>query len=514
MGFLPRLGIYIFVIQLVNVVYAGALTLEKKECQARQSTSSPDLTKLQTFSSKPRIVILTDLLNEPDDSMSLVRYLLYSNEFDTCGIVATTSRHLPNITHPEEATKIINAYGSVVDNLNSHVHPSIKYQSADELLSLIHTGPPVYGRQAFDVPLSNGSQLILDRLAESDNPLWVLAWGGTNTLAQALLHLERTQSAEDAAKLRSRLRVYAISDQDDTGNWIRYRYPDVFYIVSIHAYGDYYMATWIGIDGDFSPGTDFSIVRQPWLKEHIQIGPLGAVYRDIVYGMEGDTPSYLGLIQNGLGSSEHPDWGSWGGRYNLISPDQPLWSDTADTVIGEDGKSYRTNHATVWRWRRTFQNDFVTRMQWTLTSDFSNATHPAVVRVNGHLGPEPLIVPAGYNQCFAFDASETYDPDHPEDNSKLEFQWYQYGEPSFHLPGGLVTALNIVPTSIPEVYGTLTSNESGFQNVTLGQKVEVSIPSLPETATEKPDLHLILQVRSKMASFPVTRYQRIIFRMA
>ncbi|CAG8973519.1 hypothetical protein HYALB_00002844 [Hymenoscyphus albidus] len=190
-----------------------------------------------------------------------------------------------------------------------------------------------------------------------------------------------------------------------------------------------------------------------------------------------------------------------------ISPDQPLWSDTADTVIGEDGKSYKTNHATVWRWRRTFQNDFVTRMQWTLTSNFSNATHPAVVRVNGHLGPEPLVVPAGYNQSFVFDASETYDPDHPEDNSKLEFQWYQYGEPSFHLPDGLVTALNIVPTSMPEVYGTLTSNESGFQNVTLGQKVEVTIPSLPETATEKPDLHLILQVRSKMASFPVTRYR-------
>jgi len=40
---------------------------------------------------KPRIFILTDILNEPDDSQSLVRYLLYSNEFQTEGIVATTS---------------------------------------------------------------------------------------------------------------------------------------------------------------------------------------------------------------------------------------------------------------------------------------------------------------------------------------------------------------------------------------------------------------------------------------
>lgn len=114
-----------------------------KSIQARQDSSLMDLTKLQTFGSKPRIVVLTDVLNEPDDSMSLVRYLLYSNEFDTCGLVATTSKHLRNATHPEEIEKIVNAYGSVVSNLNSHVNPSVQYQSAEELLSLISTGPPV-----------------------------------------------------------------------------------------------------------------------------------------------------------------------------------------------------------------------------------------------------------------------------------------------------------------------------------------------------------------------------------
>lgn len=40
---------------------------------------------------KTRILILTDIGNEPDDSQSLVRFLLYSNEFDVEGIVATTS---------------------------------------------------------------------------------------------------------------------------------------------------------------------------------------------------------------------------------------------------------------------------------------------------------------------------------------------------------------------------------------------------------------------------------------
>ncbi len=39
------------------------------------------------------------------------------------------------------------------------------------------------------------------------------------------------------------------------------------------------------------------LTQNPWLKEHIQIGPLGSLYPDVQYGMEGDTPSYISLIQ-------------------------------------------------------------------------------------------------------------------------------------------------------------------------------------------------------------------------
>lgn len=102
-----------------------------------------DLTTLTTFPSKPRIFILTDMLNEPDDSQSLVRYLLYANEFDTRGICATTSTWLRSETHPEEIRRIITAYGKVVKNLNSHVHPDFQYQSAEELLEMVTSGPAV-----------------------------------------------------------------------------------------------------------------------------------------------------------------------------------------------------------------------------------------------------------------------------------------------------------------------------------------------------------------------------------
>lgn len=53
---------------------------------APTNTSSPDLTRLPAFKSKPRVFILSDILAEVDDTESFVRYLLYSNEFDTRGL--------------------------------------------------------------------------------------------------------------------------------------------------------------------------------------------------------------------------------------------------------------------------------------------------------------------------------------------------------------------------------------------------------------------------------------------
>lgn len=53
---------------------------------APRNTTSPDLTRLPAFKSKPRVFILSDILAEVDDTESFVRYLLYSNEFDTRGL--------------------------------------------------------------------------------------------------------------------------------------------------------------------------------------------------------------------------------------------------------------------------------------------------------------------------------------------------------------------------------------------------------------------------------------------
>jgi hypothetical protein len=60
------------------------------------------------------------------------------------------------------------------------------------------------------------------------------------------------------------------------------------------------MLRWIGFSGqprNSLPGADKLLISADWIKENVQYGPLGSKYPDVIYGMEGDTPSYLNLIQ-------------------------------------------------------------------------------------------------------------------------------------------------------------------------------------------------------------------------
>jgi len=99
--------------------------------------------RLQTLPQKPRVFILSAISNEPDDAESLVRYLLYANQFTTEGLVAGTSTWMKTTVHPESIEKIIGAYANVVDNLNKHVHPDHPYPSAQYLQSLVKRGAEV-----------------------------------------------------------------------------------------------------------------------------------------------------------------------------------------------------------------------------------------------------------------------------------------------------------------------------------------------------------------------------------
>ena len=68
---------------------------------------------LDPFEGKPRLFVLTDIGNEPDDQMSFVRLLLYSNELDLEGLVATTSTWQKEKVLPETLRALIRCCGAV-----------------------------------------------------------------------------------------------------------------------------------------------------------------------------------------------------------------------------------------------------------------------------------------------------------------------------------------------------------------------------------------------------------------
>jgi hypothetical protein len=483
----------------------------------------------QTVQPKKRLVVLTDIEADPDDSQTLVRLLLYANDIDIEALIATTSTHQKYRVAPETIRKIVNAYGKVQPNLLKH---DKEFPSAMALLSIIKQGIAKFGMEGVgEGNDSEGSEFIIRILEKPDTrPVWVTAWGGPNCLAQALWKIQKTRTPEQAEKLYAKLRVYTIGDQDDSGPWMRKTFPSIFYIPS-NIYGAIAAA---------AAGSNTEVVSPAWLAENLQQGhgPLGAQYPDISYGMEGDTPSYLGLIRNGLNEMEHPNWGGWGGRYEfyLPTPEQmsarggagapppgaqgqaaggppagagsgraqpppggqpggaagrpprepetrPIWAPVNDAFSpasmmrrrGPDTDStvFTNPQVTIWRWRTEYQNDFAARMDWTI-KPFSEANHPPVAKVNH---PEEFTVKSG--EYFRLDADGSTDPD----GDSLSYFWFQYPE-----IGTFKERVSFGPFA-PNLYNVHT----------------IRAPDVDKPQT----VHFILKVTDK-GTPPLTRYKRVI----
>jgi Cellulose-binding Sde182, nucleoside hydrolase-like domain/Cellulose-binding protein Sde0182, C-terminal domain len=404
---------------------------------------------LDPFVSKQRVVVMTDIANEPDDQMSMVRLLVYANEFDIEGLIATTSTWMRSRVRPDVIEKVIDAYGQVHPTLSKHA-PG--FPTADDLRKLVTTGQPTFGMEGVGKDkVSPGADLIVRAADKSDpRPLWVLGWGGTNTLAEALLHVRSTRSPSELETFVSKLRVYTISDQDDAGPWIRREFPMLHYIAtpSTQDGEQYYMATWTGISGDRfyrnAEGADFTTFTDEWIATNIRSkGPLGKLYIPPCCIHEGDTPSFLGLINNGLASFMSPAYGGWGGRYvwrRFYGEPRPFWTQggdsypgrdsSRDTVIGTDGKPHTSDQATIWRWRTAFQHDFAARMDWTIKG-VAEANHNPQVAVNGQAGKGPIIITTEVGKPVDLDASGSTDPD----SHTLTFTWFFYSEAGTGIPG-------------------------------------------------------------------------------
>jgi hypothetical protein len=492
---------------------------------------SPLAARVDPYVPKPRVVVMTDIANEPDDQMSMVRFLLYSNQLDVEGLIATTSTWMRKQVRPDVIRSVLDAYAQVQPNLVRH-QPD--FPTADALGALVVAGQPAYGMEAVGPDkMSAGAELIIRAADKNDlkndlksdpRPLWVLAWGGTNTLAQALLHVRATRTAAQLETLVSRLRVYAISDQDDAGPWLRREFPSLHYIATPSTQdGDqYYFATWTGISGDRfyrnAPGADFTTFTDDWVNANIRAkGPLGKLYPFPCCIHEGDTPAFLGLIDNGLASAMSPTYGGWGGRYIWRQPageTRPFWTqggdsypgndNSRDTVIGTDGASYTSDQATIWRWRTAFQHDFAARMDWTIKS-VAEANHNPDVIVNGQAGKAPLTIEATVGVPLTLDAAGSRDPD----GNRLTYSWFFYPEAGSGIPGQPV-AIRARPAAAPTAGGIPSAPAGGPRQppvrVTLDNAATARVTVTPRVAGVA---HIILVVEDD-GTPSLTTYRRVI----
>jgi len=376
---------------------------------------------------RPRLLILTDIGGDPDDQQSMIRLMHYSNEFELEGLIASASgtpgELKKAVTRPELIREIVDAYGQVRENLSLHAEG---YPAVEQLRKLIKSGNSQRGLEAIGKDkTTEGSEWII-RAADRDDerPLNIAIWGGQTDLAQALWHVRDSRGEEGLRKFMAKLRVYDIDDQDRIQSWIFENFPDLFYVLAKSSPGrDKREGAYRGmyLDGDES------LTSLDWINAHLrqQHGPLGALYPTKTWTApnpnsalkEGDTPSWFYFLPHGVNDPAHPDWGSWGGRFQKAQ--RGLWRDAADQVGRE--KSAR---ATVWRWRPMFQSDLQARADWCVKSR-AEANHAPLVAIDGDRSRAPLQREVQSGSRVTLDAKGSTDPD----DHRLTYRWWQYSEP-------------------------------------------------------------------------------------
>jgi len=378
------------------------------------------------LSQNPRLIITTDIGGDPDDTQSMIRLMVYSNEFDIEGLICSSSGTPGEldkaIVRPDLIEEVINGYGKVYLNLLKH---SPHFASPEHLLSVVKKGNPYRGwTNVGEGHDSEGSEWIIMTVDKIDiRPLNICIFGGQTDLAQALWKVKNYRSAKDYKSFVSKIRVYDISDQDKIFEQIFSEHPSLFYILAKAPEG---VDKREGVYRGIYMGGDESLTSMAWIMENVleNHGPLGELYPTKTWTApnphgvmkEGDTPSWFFFLDNGLNLAEHPELGGWGGRF--VKNERGYYSDTSDLYLGE-----KNARATVYRWRDDFQRDWSARMDWCV-GEYSDCNHNPHVMINNSTTNDPLIINSKTGKIINLDAGGSTDPD----GNELRYEWIFYPE--------------------------------------------------------------------------------------
>lgn len=319
---------------------------------------------VQNASSQLRVIISTDFppldvcmsdcppnrTSDPDDIQSMIRFLLYANEFDVEALIASSAT-FANLARKQNILDILELYGKVDPNLRKH---DARYPTAAYLRSVTFEGRSGTWGKSVSNNIGEGkdseaSEAIIKILEKPDTrPIWFCVWGDCSNIAQAIWKLQQTRSKKEFQTLLSKLRIYQIAKQDDTIDWLMENFPQLFII--------YNKTTYTGIFG----GPNDLLGNDKWIETNISKnhGPLGAIYPLSAIGVdgikEGDSPSFMYLVSAALkmNNPEDPSLESWGGQFVRVGK--------TNHWIDGDGA------ASISKWKVQYQEDFAKRADWML----------------------------------------------------------------------------------------------------------------------------------------------------
>src|SRR5687767_6010840 len=158
---------------------------------------------VQSVAERPRLAVLTDIGGDPDDQQSMIRLMLYSNEFDLELLIATAAgtpgELKASITRPDLIRQIIDAYGEVLPNLRRH---ATGWPAAESLRARVISGNPLRGPKQIGTGHDTAaSRALIERVdaGTPERPLNITVWGGQTDLAQALWRVDRKSQRLNAS---------------------------------------------------------------------------------------------------------------------------------------------------------------------------------------------------------------------------------------------------------------------------------------------------------------------------